>query len=176
MRRLSSVSLLLALTLLASPALCRDNIELAGDALQIVLPLAAAGITIGKQDWWGLLRFTGALAATEAVTYGLKYSIDEERPNGGHYSFPSGHSSVSFCAAEFVGRRYGWEYGVAAYALASFVGYSRVESNNHYWHDVLAGAAIGIASSYLLAKPLRKTTVTPVVGDGVYGLRLSRVW
>ncbi len=33
---------------------------------------------------------------------------------------------------------------VPAYAAASFVAYSRVESREHYPHDVVAGAGIGI--------------------------------
>ena len=48
--------------------------------------------------------------------------------------------------------RYGWGYGVPAYALASFVGYSRVESRQHYAPDVIAGAAIGILSSCLFTR------------------------
>ena len=41
-----------------------------------------------------------------------KYSLDERRPNGGKESFPSGHTSISFSAAEFMRKGYGWEYGV----------------------------------------------------------------
>lgn len=60
---------------------------------------------------------------------------------------------MSFASAEFIRKRYGWEFGVPAYALATFVGYSRVESDQHYTHDVIAGAAIGILSSYIFTKP-----------------------
>ena len=41
-----------------------------------------------------------------------------------------------------------WYIGVPAYALASFVGLSRVNDNKHYIHDVLAGATIGTAFGY----------------------------
>jgi membrane-associated phospholipid phosphatase len=83
---------------------------------------------------------------------------------------------VSFAAAEFVRRRYGWECGVPAYAAASFVAYSRVEANAHHPHDVIAGAAIGIASSYLLTRPYAGWRVQ-VEGDTRHpGIRLSREW
>ena len=36
------------------------------------------------------------------------------------------------------------QYGVPAYAAASFVAYTRVESGQHHDYDVIGGAAIGI--------------------------------
>ena len=108
-----------------------DGIQTAGDVLQFVLPATAGGLTLGYRDGQGALQLGESLAVTLGVTYALKYSIDERRPNGGSQSFPSGHSSISFSAAEFMRKRYGWEYGVPAYATASFVAYSRVESREH---------------------------------------------
>lgn len=92
--------------------------------------------------------FAVAFIRMEAATYGLKYSIDAERPNGGSESFPSGHTASAFMGAEFIRKQYGWGWGLPAYATAGWVGYSRVESNNHYWRDVIAGALIGIASNH----------------------------
>jgi membrane-associated phospholipid phosphatase len=132
-----------------------DNVQLAGDVLQFVLPATAAGMTLWHWDGEGAIQFGESLAVTLGVTYGLKYAVNERRPNGGGQSFPSAHSSVSFSSAEFIRKRYGWEYGIPAYALASFVAYSRVESREHYPHDVIAGAGIGILSSYLFTKPYK---------------------
>lgn len=89
-----------------------------------------------------------AFARTELVTYGLKYSVNAERPNGSPQSFPSGHTSAAFAGAEFIRKQYGPAWGVPAYLLAGFVGWSRVASNNHYPRDVIAGAAIGILSNH----------------------------
>lgn len=113
-----------------------DAVQTAGDILQYVIPATAGGLTLGYKDYRGTLQFGESFAVTEGVTYGLKYTVDETRPNGGSHSFPSGHTSVSFCGAEFIRKRYGWELGVPAYAAASFVAYSRVEANEHYPHDV----------------------------------------
>jgi membrane-associated phospholipid phosphatase len=153
-----------------------DDIQTAGDILQYVLPATAGGLTLGLRDYKGTLQFGESFALTEGVTYGLKYTVNERRPNGGSHSFPSGHSSVSFSAAEFMRKRYGWEFGIPAYAAASFVAYSRVESREHYPHDVIAGAAIGIVSSYIFTRPYKGWHVQ-VEGDSRYvGLTLSRAW
>ena len=129
-----------------------------------VLPATAAGLTLGHRDGQGALQLGESLAVTLGVTYALKFSIDAKRPNGGNQSFPSGHASISFSAAEFVRKRYGWEYGVPAYAAASFVAYSRVESGQHHPRDVVAGAGIGILSSYIFTRHYKSWNVS-VEGD-----------
>lgn len=171
------ISLLLLLSFLAgTPALASDAVETAGDILAVALPVTAAGLTLYHRDRNGALQFAGSAAVTFGVTYGLKYTISETRPNGSPHSFPSGHTSISFSAAEFMRKRYGWEYGLPAYGLASFVAYSRVESDQHYAKDVIAGAAIGIASSYLFTRPYKGVTIQPAVDAGYYGVKLSRAW
>ncbi len=153
-----------------------DIIASAGDILQYVLPGTAAGFTLAHCDGEGALQFGESAALTLGVTYGLKSTVDERRPNGGTQSFPSAHTSISFSAAEFIRKRYGWEYGVPAYGVASFVAYSRVEAREHYPHDVLAGAAIGIVSSYIFTRPYKGWHVQAEAADGYYGIRLSRSW
>jgi membrane-associated phospholipid phosphatase len=172
-------SLVWALVLLGgslSPASAKDGIETAGDILQFVLPGTAAGLTLLHRDGEGALEFGESAALTLGVTYALKYTVDEKRPNGGNQSFPSGHTSISFSAAEFMRKRYGWEYGVPAYALASFVAYSRVESGQHHAHDVIAGAGIGILSSYIFTRPYDGWNVELEADGKYYGFRLSRTF
>lgn len=153
-----------------------DSIKEAGDVLQFVIPVTAAGMTAVYRDGQGAIQFAEAFGTTMAITYALKYSVNEKRPNGGNQSFPSGHTSASFAGAEFIRKRYGWEYGVPAYAAAAFVGYSRVETREHYPHDVLAGAAIGIGSSFIFTKPYKGWRVQ-ADGDSKYiGLRIERAW
>lgn len=151
-----------------------DKIQMAGNIVQLVLPATAGGLTLGYQDYQGSLQFGESAGLTLGVTYGLKYTVNETRPDGGSQSFPSGHSSISFCSAEFMRKRYGWEYGIPAYAAAAFVAYSRVEANEHYPHDVIAGAAIGIASSYLFTRPYKGWHFQLEAGEKYYGIRLSR--
>ena len=153
-----------------------DNIETAGDVLQYVLPITAGGLTLGYRDYEGTLQFGESAVLSQGVTYGLKYTVNEQRPNGGSHSFPSAHTSISFSAAEFMRKRYGWKYGIPAYAAASFVAYSRVEAREHYPHDVVAGAGIGIVSSYIFTRPYKGWHVQAEVGDQYYGLALSHAW
>jgi membrane-associated phospholipid phosphatase len=153
-----------------------DAIQSAGDILQLVLPATAAGLTLAYQDWHGTLQFGESAGVTLGLTYGLKYSVPETRPNGGSESFPSAHTSISFCSAEFLRKRYGWEYGIPAYAAASFVAYSRVEAGEHHPQDVVAGAAIGITTSFLFTRPYKGWTIQ-LEGDTKHcGIRLKRSW
>ncbi len=104
--------------------------------------------------------FLKSFLTTVAITHTMKYLIHKRRPNSDHEfnSMPSGHTSASFHAAAFIQMHYGWGYGAPAYALASFVGYSRIEGYNtrHDIWDVLAGAAIGIGASYYFYKDDKK--------------------
>ena len=98
---------------------------------------------------WGL---TGVV--TIGITSGLKVAVNRKRPNGGKWSFPSGHTASAFMGASFLHYRYGWEYGFPAYAVAAVVGYSRVNANKHYWSDVVAAAAIANVTAYVFADAL----------------------
>jgi membrane-associated phospholipid phosphatase len=172
---------LMLLTLVANLWLCMpvyasDDIELAGDVIQILLPATAGGLTLYKNDREGLIQFSESFLTTLGATYTLKLTVDKKRPNGGSQSFPSGHTSAAFSGASFLQRRYGWKYGLPAYLSASFVGWSRIESDNHYVEDVLAGAAIGVLSTYLFTDPYpykNEISVTPLVGQGTWGVLLT---
>jgi len=153
-----------------------DRIELAGDVLVFALPIAAAGLTLGFKDGQGALEFGESAALAMGVTYALKFTIDTTRPNGENQSFPSGHATISFTSAEFICKRYGWEYGLPAYALATFVAYSRIEAGQHYPIDVIGGAAIGIVSRYLFTRPYKGWNIQPEAGYSYFGIRLNHSW
>ena len=169
------VGLILCLTT-GVDARANDVVETAGEVLTYVLPATAAGMTLYFKDGTGALQFGGSAALTLGVTYGLKNTVDETRPDGGSQSFPSAHASISFSSAEFIRKRYGWEYGVPAYVAATFVAYSRVESKEHYTHDVIAGAAIGIVSSYIFTAPFKGWKIQPDTDGKYWGVRLSCNW
>jgi membrane-associated phospholipid phosphatase len=158
------------------PARAGSAVETAGDVVTVALPVAALGMIVALKDYDGGLQLAASGLLTAGVTYGLKYAVDERRPNGKRYSFPSAHTSASFASAEFLRKRYGWELGLPAYGLASFVAFSRVDADQHYAHDVIAGAAIGIASSYLFTREYGGWRVRAEADPGYYGVRLSRSW
>jgi membrane-associated phospholipid phosphatase len=154
-----------------------DNGERAADLLRLALPATAYGMTFGFNDQEGRGYFYKSFLTTLGITYGLKHTVDKKRPNGNPRAFPSGHTSEAFSGASFIQRRYGWKYGIPSYIIASFVGWSRVDSDHHYPEDVLAGAAIGIISTYVFTKPYTETLqVVPLSGDGKYGLALEVYW
>lgn len=173
--RPTALVLVLALSLAAGDV-CADAVEQAGTVGSILLPAGAAVGALLAKDKEGLRQGAEAYAVTMAVVFILKPTIDRTRPNGGHYSFPSGHSASAFAGAAFLQRRYGWKLGVPAAAAASFVAWSRVESNNHYTSDVVAGAAIAIAANLVFTHPRRKVDVAIDTGRHHVGARVTIVW
>ncbi|MET2986024.1 phosphatase PAP2 family protein [Aureibaculum conchae] len=133
------------------------TIETSGDVLLYAMPTIVLGSTIIKGDTRGTWQFTKGAVVNFAITYGLKQIISKKRPNmENDNSFPSGHTSFTFQSASFIQRRYGWKYGIPAYLLASYTGYSRIQADKHDIFDVLAGAVIGIGSTYLFTTPYQQ--------------------
>lgn len=84
---------------------------------------------------------------------------------------------MAFTGASFIHKRYGLKYAIPAYVAATYVGYSRVHVKAHYTKDVLAGAALGAASSFYFTKPYKGVSVEPTAyRDGGLGLSLSKTW
>lgn len=117
------------------------------------LVVTAFGVPAVQGDWDGVLQAGGSLGAATVVTQGLKQIFPEWRPDDSdRKSFPSGHTSMSFAAAATLQKRYGWQVGLPAQIVAAFVGFGRVEAKKHHVHDVLAGAAIGELSGFLITR------------------------
>lgn len=118
-----------------------------------VLAMKAAGIDGASS--WKRLAVNGGLSfvMTAGVTQLLKHTIHERRPDGtDNHSFPSGHSAIVFAGASIMHKEYSkispW-ISVAGYGVATFTAIDRVIRHRHEWHDVAAGAAIGILSTEL---------------------------
>jgi hypothetical protein len=139
---------------ITNPVYSSSNFETYGDIGQFLIPAFAAGYSWYNEDYEGLEQFGYSLLSTTAVVSTLKYTVDATRPNGGSRSFPSGHTAWAFSGASYLQMRYGWSYGLPAYIAAGAVGWSRVYSDNHYWRDVIAGAAIATGFSYLFTSPI----------------------
>jgi membrane-associated phospholipid phosphatase len=119
-----------------------------GNGVAIALPVIAGGISIYKDDWNGAVQLVAVTGATVATAFLLKHVVKEERPycqgqlGCDDRSFPSDTSALAFAPAQYLWDRYGWEYGVPAYAAAGFVGASRIISKQHHWWDVAASGVI----------------------------------
>lgn len=121
----------------------------------------------GVKSAHGVTDGTALVAAsyciTAAATYALKLAVDERRPNGVDYdAFPSGHTAVSFMGAELLRLEYRdsapW-VGYAGYAAALYTSLARMKHSEHWFHDLVAGAGVGILGTrlaYWACPPIHK--------------------
>ncbi len=140
--------LVLCLGLAAVPARAastnyKPGLQDAGKYVAIALPIVAGSISVFKGDWNGVVDLVAVTGLSVGTAYGLKKLIHERRPDGTDWeSMPSEQSALAFSSAAYMWDRYGWKYGLPAYAAAGFVGYARVGSKRHHWYDVAASAGI----------------------------------
>jgi membrane-associated phospholipid phosphatase len=156
MRRILFLVPLLAL---AQPAQA-DTVTTIGTGVAIALPLTAAGIAISKRDWVGLEDLGFATFLTVGTAFALKQVVRERRPDGSDFeSFPSDTTALAASGSSFLWARYGWKYGVPAFAASQFVSWSRVNADKHHWHDTAASSLIAIAYSALITPRFRQYRV-----------------
>lgn len=177
---LAMPALLTASLITAPPADASSSTEDAGKYLAISLPVVATGITVWKEDWQGTAQLGFSTLLTVGTAYGLKHLVREERPDTSDFkSFPSDTAALAFSPAQFLWQRYGWEYGLPAYAAATFVGYSRVEADRHHWYDVAASAALSFGFNYFITSRYRSKSWLSArvdVRDGGGYMRMRYVW
>ena len=141
---------------------------------------ATALFAVGKLSGHPRLAHVGgdllrAQLLAEGLTVGLKQTFRRDRPEGTGFSFPSGHTTVSFASATVLQRHFGWKIGAPAYAVAGYVALSRVQMRRHYLSDVAFGAALGIvAGRTITLGHERGLTVTPQATPG--GAAVSFSW
>ncbi len=135
--------------------------------VSLAVPLAQWVHGFARKDMTSLeygLRTATSLVLTTAITYGLKYSIQRDRPSIAHPqytpyeatsepSFPSGQTALAFSTATSLSIEYPKWYVIApCFLWAGAVGYARVHLGEHYPSDVLGGALVGAASAYISYK------------------------
>ena len=144
-----------ALTFASSASASDEGWDTASTVGVGALAAWSIGVPVVTGDEPGALQAAGSIASAYAVAKGLKEIFPEARPDGSdNRSFPSGHTAAAFGAAASILERRGAGEGIPALALASFVGFARVEARRHHWYDALAGAAVGTGSGLLLTRPL----------------------
>lgn len=123
-----------------------------------------AGGNVTPEDYHRTFWFYKSIVYTYSLTALTKSLVYRLRPDGSDgESFFSGHSSTAFCAALYLSLELNtwydrWEptrsdrtlrstlkigTDVALYAGATYVAYSRLHDEKHYFTDVAVGAAIG---------------------------------
>jgi membrane-associated phospholipid phosphatase len=112
----------------------------------------------------------------EGLTMMFKQTTRRSRPEGTGFSFPSGHTTVTFASATVLQRHFGWKAGLPAYAVASYVAASRVEMKRHYLSDVAFGAALGIVAGRTV--PIghgRSLMLTPMASPSGAGAQFTLI-
>lgn len=122
-----------------------------------------AGIALNDKE----IKTTGRLMIESLFLSGvsvmaLRYVFARNRPyynegpwafywfegNNETQSFPSGHTTVAFSLSTIIAERIDtWWARVFFYGLASMTGFSRIYNNQHFFSDVVVGAALGIGTS-----------------------------
>jgi membrane-associated phospholipid phosphatase len=131
-----------------------------------------------RDDWEGLRQAAYSIIAATGVSQLGKALVHEERPNDkDNNSFPSGHTANAFAAATTLHRRYGWQTGMPAYAIATLTGIARERAREHHWYDVVAGAAIGGASGWFFTDAFNEQVqLVPWVDHNGGGVAVSMRW
>ena len=116
------------------------------------------------------------------IVHSFKRTSGMNRPDGGKYAFPSGHTTQSFVAATFMHKELGDKnilYSIVAYSAATSVGVLRIMNNRHWISDVLVGAGVGILSTNLVYlthqyrwgnKTKKQITLLPTYSNGTGGI------
>lgn len=142
----------------------------------------------------GADAFSSLIVAT-AVLVPLKYGFGrstpadsssnaEFKPFSSRDSFPSGHTTWAFAAAASFSEHYTEPWAqVTAYGLATLVGMARLEQNQHWTSDVVAGALIGTTVGKLVTRLNQSKrfgphgeyqfSLEPQLGLGYQGVRAS---
>ncbi|MDA8090996.1 MAG: phosphatase PAP2 family protein [Nitrospiraceae bacterium] len=178
MKNFTSMAAIVAcLLLIGARTSLAGTVDTSGDVGAVAIPLAAGIISLSHGDRKGVAELVESYGTAVAATLALKYTVKEERPNGeNNHSFPSLHASSSFAAAGYLQRRYGWVYGLPAYAVSTYVCWSRIDAREHHFVDVLTGAAIGFGASRIFTKPYKGINVSPLADKNLYGLVLTKTF
>ena len=117
-----------------------------------------------------------ALLVSQALTQGIKFAVQRDRPTGECCAFPSGHASAAFATASVVERHLGYRGSWPMFLIASYVATSRLSDNRHYLSDVVFGAAVGISSGWTVVGRHGRLNfaMTPVPVRGGMMLALTR--
>jgi membrane-associated phospholipid phosphatase len=175
MKKLSIYVIVLLVTLIPVSNLAQSTdttwptfLQHSGDVIQIGLPAGIVLENLINKDKEGFKQFSLSFGTNFLATHALKRIIRKKRPDPSEArnALPSGHTSASFQAATYIHIRYGIKYGIPAYALATYVGYSRIDGvdRRHDVWDVVAGAALGSLTSYLFVTSKDKDVkISPVL-------------
>jgi membrane-associated phospholipid phosphatase len=140
------------------PHSTRDAVPAAALFAGTWLLSTAMGDQFGKGESYSMIEAT---IFSSITVEGLRFAAERARPNetldvndwrAGGSSFPSLHASAAFAIgtvfAESGDDEYRWLRRFIGYGTAAATGYLRLHDNAHWLSDVVAGAAVGVATAH----------------------------
>lgn len=153
------------------------QVKRSGDIGQFAVPVAAGVAALVRRDFYGMGSYACSFGATLGAAYIIKPIINADRPVKGGMSFPSGHTAAAMAGAAYMQMRYGLVYGIPSYLLASYVGFSRIYAQKHWFRDVLGATAIAMAANAFFTKPFSdKYQLIPVLERDRAGVSVRWEW
>lgn len=172
-------------------------LHISGTVTEVLAMAAPLALFATDRSEWGIwvVMYAESMLWANGLKEALKFSVKRNRPymyfdgppqdkiDDGDYlkSFPSGHTTMAFNGAVFLSYTFSkyfpeskWKIPVIAgsLSLAVATGVQRILSGNHFITDVLAGAAIGSLSGFLVpflhTLPKRENLEVAVVPTGLY--------
>jgi membrane-associated phospholipid phosphatase len=113
----------------------------------------AVGLQGNRTVWSATKNLFLAEMFTGLAVYGLKWSLNVERPNGERWAWPSGHTAQGFVGATALHCHYRKTHPWLArsgFLFAATTGALRVTNDVHWVPDVLAGAGIALLITRLV--------------------------
>jgi membrane-associated phospholipid phosphatase len=138
-----------------SPALERPMRAVTESGRPLLVGAGAVALLAGPGGRALLGEAALVLLPLNLVVEGVKWLVDRPRPDGTHRrtnaAFPSSHAANAFAVAAILSRK--WPRAAAGwFALALLVAFSRMYLDRHWLTDVLAGAALGAAIPFGIAR------------------------
>lgn len=184
MKKRFALGIIISILMHVSVFAQNDFVKKSTDVL--CLAPAATGLVkaMVEKDYEGVIQLGLSSATGIAINYGINACVKKNRPDmplnpgwSDRHAFPSTHTMAAFDGATFLTRRYGWKWGIPAYAVSTYVAWGRVYTKHHDCWDVLAGAAVGTCAAFIYTRPFAKNldlTIAPATfGDNGTGLYLS---
>lgn len=151
------------------------TLHITGTVTEVISMAAPLALFATDKSEWGVwaVMYAESLLWANGIKEAIKFSVKRERPymyfdgapqnkvDDGDYlkSFPSGHTTMAFNGAVFLSYTFSkyfpeskWKIPVIAGSMSFAVatGIQRILSGNHFITDVLAGAAIGSFTGFMV--------------------------
>ena len=121
---------------------------------QVALPAFAGLYSLCEGDYAGTGWLLTSVVVNQIGIECLKRVFNTKRPNGCKRAFPSGNTAAAFLGPCFLAARYGLSLTnpliSSSLAMATLVGIGRVWIQVHWPQDVVGGALLGYAVTWLV--------------------------